>query len=246
MFSSQNEACYTEPMSTPVSLPSFIVSVQAESHEPLATLPVMEALCESVLLGGADGLRLADNALIGSMRQRYPNLPIIGLHKPDPLPTAPLDEVYITATLANALALIEAGANIVALDATPRPRPNDETLTSIISAIRQQYPGIAVMGDIDSRTSADYAMAAGCDILGTTLSGYTRETVAHATPSPDFELLRALRDQYPHVPLVLEGRIWNPEEVTDGFEHGATAVVIGSAITRPHHITARFKSHLPL
>ena len=41
-------------------------------------------------------------------------------------------------------------------------------------------------------------------------------------------------------PVILEGRIWEPQEVTKAFELGAHCVVIGSAITRPQLITKRF------
>jgi N-acylglucosamine-6-phosphate 2-epimerase len=42
------------------------------------------------------------------------------------------------------------------------------------------------------------------------------------------------------LPVVLEGRIWEPEQVNKAFELGAHCVVIGSAITRPQLITRRF------
>jgi N-acylglucosamine-6-phosphate 2-epimerase len=42
------------------------------------------------------------------------------------------------------------------------------------------------------------------------------------------------------IPVLLEGHITNPEEVHRALDLGATAVVVGSAITRPETITARF------
>ncbi len=62
---------------TPLPLPRFVVSVQAEDHEPLAPTPIMLALCESVLAGGAEGLRLANVDLIRMLKQRHPQVPII-------------------------------------------------------------------------------------------------------------------------------------------------------------------------
>ena len=78
----------------------------------------------------------------------------------------------------------------------------------------------------------------GVDILSTTLSGYTQYSPLKNN-EPDFELLENLVKKTSK-PVVLEGRIWKPEEVTKAFEIGAHCVVIGSAITRPQLITKRF------
>jgi N-acylglucosamine-6-phosphate 2-epimerase len=45
--------------------------------------------------------------------------------------------------------------------------------------------------------------------------------------------------------VVLEGRVWHPEQVHRAFELGAYAVVVGSAITRPQLITSRFVRAIP-
>ena len=57
--------------------------------------------------------------------------------------------------------------------------------------------------------------------------------------TPDFELLKNLVQEL-DCPIILEGRIWNVEEVDKAFDLGAHSVVIGSAITRPQLITKRF------
>ena len=75
-------------------------------------------------------------------------------------------------------------------------------------------------------------------MLSTTLSGYTLESPLK-NDGPDFELLKELVEKV-DVPVVLEGRIWEPEQVDKAFELGAHCVVIGSAITRPQLITKRF------
>ncbi len=224
----------------PAPLPRFVVSVQAEDHEPLAPTMVMLALCESVLAGGAEGLRLANVDLIRHVKQKYPHLPIIGLHKPYPLPNAPKEVVYITRCLEDALALAEAGADIVALDATPRPR--EASLAEIIRTLKQVHPQVKVMGDVDSITSAHFAVEAGVDILSSTLNGYTLETQDASTTSPNFTFLEALVKTFAHLPVYLEGRVWTVADVHRGLDLGAYGVVIGSAITRPHQITARFKA----
>jgi N-acylglucosamine-6-phosphate 2-epimerase len=226
-------------------LPQFIVSVQAEDHEPLAPLPVLLALCESVLQGGAEGLRLANLEAMRLLKEKKPEIFIVGLHKPYPLPSPAEGEVYITSSLRHALNIAATGVDMVALDATPRLRPEGETLAFIVRELKQAYPTVRVMGDIDSIASATHALACGCDVVGTTLSGYTEETKGSVPAmTPDFALLEALVAQYPHTPIVCEGRIWQPEEAHQALVLGATGVVVGSAITRPHHITARFKAAL--
>jgi N-acylglucosamine-6-phosphate 2-epimerase len=227
---------------TLASLPRFWVSVQAEAHEPLGTLEILMALCESVIQGGAEGLRVAHVDLIRQLKQGHPQLPIIGLHKSVPLPADPKASVYITRHASDALALAEAGADIIALDATPRFR--EDALKEMIATVQAQYPHVLFMGDIDTLASASYAVEAGVHILSTTLSGYTQETEALASTVaglPDFELLKALVQAFPSHPICLEGRVWDVTQIRQAFTCGATAVVVGSAITRPQLITARFK-----
>ncbi len=221
-------------------LPRFVVSVQAEDHEPLAPTMVMFALCESVLAGGAEGLRLANLELIRQVKQAHPTLPVIGLHKPYPLPTHPKEVVYITRHVDDALALAEAGADIIALDATPRPR--EASLAEIITAVKDAFPNVKIMGDVDSIDSAHCAVDAGVDILSSTLNGYTLETQDAPTDSPNFAFLEELVKTFPTLPVYLEGRVWDVADVHRGLALGAYGVVIGSAITRPHQITARFKT----
>jgi N-acylglucosamine-6-phosphate 2-epimerase len=74
--------------------------------------------------------------------------------------------------------------------------------------------------------------------------GYTEETVLPPEHGPSFELLKDLC-QHMDCPVILEGRVWHPEEVTRAFEVGVHAVVVGSAITRPQLITQRFVKAIP-
>jgi N-acylglucosamine-6-phosphate 2-epimerase len=187
------------------------------------------------------GLRLATPALIPILKQAYPHLPIIALTKPEPLPESPENHVYITATLADAVLLAQAGADVVALDATQRNRPDGLTLREVVTQLKAQFPTVLVMADVDSLASATNAHACGVDMISTTLAGYTAETVAYSPKdSPDFGLLSQLVEAFPAFPIIAEGRFWEPAEVAKALSLGAYAVVVGSAITRPHHITARF------
>ena len=94
------------------------------------------------------------------------------------------------------------------------------------------------MADIATYDEAMYCAELGVDIISTTLSGYTQESLSDSD-TPDFELLQKIVENT-DVPVILEGRIWEPSQVDKAFEFGAHCVVIGSAITRPQLITKRF------
>ena len=95
------------------------------------------------------------------------------------------------------------------------------------------------MADISTLDEGIAAAELGANILSTTLSGYTKESAEVNQTEPDFELLKNLVKEI-NMPIVLEGRIWEPWQVDKAFELGAHCVVIGSAITRPQLITKRF------
>jgi N-acylglucosamine-6-phosphate 2-epimerase len=94
------------------------------------------------------------------------------------------------------------------------------------------------MADIATLEEALNCAELGVDIISTTLSGYTQESLSDST-EPDFDLLTQIVAKTDK-PVILEGRIWEPSQVKKAFELGAHCVVIGSAITRPQLITRRF------
>ena len=94
------------------------------------------------------------------------------------------------------------------------------------------------MADISTLEEGLNCEKLGVDILSTTLSGYTQETLSDSD-EPDFRLLEELVKNT-KLPVVLEGRIWEQAQVKKAFDLGAHCVVIGSAITRPQLITRRF------
>ena len=211
-----------------------IISVQAMPDEPLYKEECMCAMMETVVEGGAKALRLAGKRDVYNAKKLF-NIPVIGITKPDKLPDNWMDVVYITPSIQDAKGLIEAGADIIALDATLRPRPN-ETLEELVKYIKQHNK--LIMADISTYEEAVNAQKLGFDIISTTLSGYTSYS-AQGLKNPDFELLEKLVKNL-NTPIILEGRIWEPYEVTKAFKFGAHSVVIGSAVTRPKLITKRF------
>ncbi|MBQ8459862.1 N-acetylmannosamine-6-phosphate 2-epimerase [bacterium] len=215
---------------------TVVVSVQAMPSEPLYLEKCMAAMMKSVVTGGAGGLRVAGVRDVKNAKQLF-KVPVIGITKPNQIPQNWKEIVYITPTIQDVVSLIEAGADIVALDGTQRKRPNEEKLTDLIKYIHINKR--IAMADISTVEEGIEAEKCGADILSTTLAGYTLESANSPSGEPDFELLKNLVKQS-SLPVVLEGRIWTPEHVTKAFELGAHCVVIGSAITRPQLITKKF------
>ena len=202
---------------------SLIISCQAPSDSPLHDASIIAAIAQACVNQGAKGLRIDTPNHIKVVKKLMPDVPVIGLWKRIELDS----EVYITPCVADAVAVSEAGADIIALDATARKRPNDEKVADIITYIHEKL-GKLVMADIDTVENAIAASKVGADIIGTTLYGYTEETKAFTPPSFDFvtELLTKIDK-----PIICEGGIKTPEEAKKALELGCYSVVVGTAIT---------------
>ena len=211
-----------------------IVSSQAMPDEPFYDENCMMAMMQSVIDGGAAGLRVAGKRDV--INATTFGVPVIGLTKPDRLPENWRSVVYITPGIKEVKELIEAGADIIAFDGTSRPRPDSSRLGDLIQLIH--FAGRLAMADISTLEEGILCAQLGADIISTTLAGYTEHS-GEATEEPDFELLEKLVKAIDK-PVFLEGRVWYPEQVKKAFDLGAHSVVIGSAITRPHLITRRF------
>ena len=212
-----------------------VVSCQAMPSEPLYLEKCMVAMMKSVVKGGAGGLRVAGARDVRNAKHLF-DVPVIGLTKPDVIPQNWQEIVYITPTLKEVIELVEAGADIIAFDGTMRERPNGAKLEELIKYVK--INNRISMADISTLEEGVNAEKLGANILSTTLSGYTQFSQNRGN-GPDFELLKQLVENT-KLPVVLEGRIWKPEDVDKAFEIGAHCVVIGSAITRPQLITKRF------
>ena len=215
---------------------SIIISVQAMPNEPLYKEECMNAMIQSVIKGGAKGLRLAGSRDIKNAK-KFTKVPIIGLTKPEVIPKNWKQIVYITPGMKEITELINAGADIIAMDGTSRPRGKDNLrkLVKYVS-VHKKYS----MADISTLPEAIAARTLGFDMISTTLSGYTQNSCVE-TEEPDFKLLEQAV-KILDCPIILEGRIWTPDQVKKAFDLGAHSVVIGSAITRPQLIVKRFYS----
>lgn len=213
----------------------LIVSCQALPDEPLYGSACMAAMARAALMGGAVGIRANTPVDIGAIHHEV-GLPIIGLYKQ----VVPGCEVYITPTILAASEVARAGADIIALDATLRPHPENLSAADLIVGVKQQT-GKLVLADIDTVYAGIAAAKAGADAVSTTLSGYTADSPK--STEPDFDLIQHLTNCL-EIPVIAEGRFWTVEQVNQAFDLGAFAVVIGGAITRPQQITRRFVDHI--
>jgi putative N-acetylmannosamine-6-phosphate epimerase len=206
----------------------LIVSCQPVVAGPMDSTAIVISLGLAAEVGGAGGLRIESIASVRSLR-KVTTLPIIGITKR----TLPDSKVRITPLLEDVEGLVEAGADIIAYDATQRQRP--VPTQKIIERIREC--GALAMADCARFEDGQQALAEGAHILGTTLSGYAYDAVSADTP-PDLNLIRefAMMDVF----VIAEGRIRTPIEAAEAINCGAQSVVVGSAITRVEHITSWF------
>ena len=206
----------------------LIVSCQAYPGEPMRDPRTMAQVAEAAVVGGAAGVRVQGIADIRATAALP--VPVVGLWKDGEA------EVFITPTLGHAKVVADAGADIVAIDGTRRARPDGLTLAETIAGLREHTDAL-VMADCGSLDDAIAAEAAGADILGTTLSGYTGERTK--TVGPDLELIELIA-AHCRRPIVAEGRIHTPAHAAAVIGAGAFSVCVGTAITHPTTITTWF------
>ena len=201
----------------------LIVSVQAPQDSPCHAIEVITAMAAASMANGAVGVRLNSPEHVAAVRRRCPEALIIGLWKRPHLNSP----VIITPRYEDLAAIWSAGADVVALDATDRPRPKGERLEAMVTRAKAELAA-TLMADIDTLANAERSAVLGCDWVGTTLYGYTQAT-AHQCP-PGLELLRPLRERL-SIPVLCEGGITSPRQARQALALGATAVVVGTAIT---------------
>jgi N-acylglucosamine-6-phosphate 2-epimerase len=197
--------------------------------DPMRDAYVQARVAASALMGGAVGVRVNGVDDIAAVRDLVPSAPIIGLVKAG---TAP---VFITPTIAHARAAAAAGADIVAVDATDRTRPDGMRFADTVSALHAHTDAL-VLADVSTLAEGVAAVEDGADAVATTLAGST--SGGAADDQPDVRLVEELVVHLA-VPVVAEGRYRTADDVDRAFGHGAHAVVVGNAITSPLWLTRR-------
>lgn len=212
----------------------LIVSCQALEGEPLyiENSSIMPLMARAAKQAGAAAIRTNGVRDVIGIKEET-NLPIIGIIKKG----YEGYEQYITVTMDEIDQLVQAGADIIAMDCTLRERVDGRLVSEFIQAIKEKYPQIILMADISNLEEGINAWKAGIDMVGTTLSGYTEYTLK--LEEPDFKLIEDLAKNI-DIPIIAEGRIHTPEQATKALDLGAHAVVVGGAITRPLEIATRF------
>ena len=209
----------------------LVVSCQALPDEPMHSSFIMGRFARAAVEGGAVGIRANTKEDIAEIKRNV-SVPVIGIVKRE-YEGSP---VYITPTMTEVMELMEVGVEIIALDATRRPRPFGMTLAEQVGEIRKVYSGL-IMADCSDYEEMKYAAELGFDIVSTTMRGYTEYTRGIAIP--DFDLIcRAVKEL--GVPIIAEGGIKRPEDLGRIMSLGVHAAVVGGAITRPKGITEDF------
>ena len=217
--------------------PGLIVSCQAEEHSPFYGPMFMTAMAKAAEIGRAVGVRVNGPVDLAAVRKAI-ELPIIGIYKRRDLDP----DVYITPSLAEVEVLVRAGANIVAVDATLRPRRYGSQPAELIHQIKQRYPTVLVMADVSTLNEGLQASEVNVDIIATTLSGYT--PYSRQMEEPDLQLVEELV-RGTKCTVVAEGRYDTPQKMAEAFARGAYAVVVGTAITNPLALVEKFASAVP-
>lgn len=207
----------------------LIVSCQARGGHPLREASTIAALAECAELGGARGIRADGPEDVAEIKRRV-SLPVIGIYK-----VALRKRFFITPALEHARELAEAGAGLVALEATFENRPDERKLKEVMRGVRDEL-GVPVMADVSTFEEGIRAWKLGADLVATTLSGHTVES--RGRKLPDLDLVERLAEA--GIRVVCEGGVQTPGEVEDAIGRGAWSVVVGTSITDPLAITYRF------
>ena len=218
----------------------LIVSCQAYDDTPFYGPDYMARFAQCAQMGGAKGIRACwgrDDAAVRAVT----DLPIIGINKDmlnDQDHDAFFKRLIITPTLESASEVIDAGADVVAVESVETDFCSYQQLTDLLNDIRNKYPKVAIMADlITPETGVKLARDGLVDILSTTLSAFDPRKAGLG--GPDYEMIRFLKENT-KLPVNAEGHVWEAHEYVSCLEAGADMVTIGSAITRPHLITRRF------
>ena len=123
---------------------------------------------------------------------------------------------------------MEALSDIISIDCTDCTRGDGLTAPEFLKQVKAKYPNIIIMADCATLEEAKAAYAAGADLVGSTMNGYTPQT-ADCKGDPNYELVEQMVAELP-CPVIAKKML----------ELGAWAVVVGGAITRPLEIATRF------
>ena len=206
-----------------------------DPENPIYGPEMMALIARAAVNGGAVGIRVNGPKDTQAVKKAV-NVPIIGINKTD----IPGYDVRITPTFNTAREVILSGADIVAIDATLRARPEGITSSELIKKIKKNF-NVLVMADISTLEEAIKAEKAGADFVATTLSSYTSYT--RNRKKPDFELVQKIF-QTIKIPVICEGGISTPLEAKEALKYGAYAVTVGAMIVNVKRIVEAYNKKM--
>ncbi|BDF58127.1 putative N-acetylmannosamine-6-phosphate 2-epimerase [Christensenellaceae bacterium] len=212
----------------------LIVSCQVQKDDPIYSEEMVVKMAEAAKWAGAVGIRANTPEQIRAIKDKV-DLPMIGLYKIWHDNT----DVFITPTLEAAAQVWEAGAEIIAMDCTNQINHLGKPAYELLPVVKKEIPEAMLFADVSNYEEARRAIDNGADIVGPTLYGYTKETKHIELPDLR-EFARMCREMGDEAYMVMEGHIYTPEDAMKCIYLGAHAVVVGSAITRPHLTAKRF------
>ena len=212
----------------------LIVSCQVQPDDPVYSMDFVLKMAQAAEWAGAAGIRANSPDQIRMIKEHV-DLPLIGLYKIWHDDT----DVFITPTLDAARQVWDAGADIIALDCTDQITHEGKRAWELLPLVQKEIADALIFADVSTYEEAKRAVDLGADIVGPTLYGYT-ETTKHIEEPNLREFARMCRDFGDRAFMIMEGHIYTPEDAVKCLYLGADAVVVGSAITRPHLIAKRF------
>jgi len=178
------------------------------------------------LAAGSVAVRVNSPEDVRAVRSISDEVVIIGLNK-----VKLGDRVVITPTVKDALDLVAAGADYVAVDSTCL----FERIPDMVNS------GISVIGDVDSVENGKLAVEFGCSYLTTALCGYTyKHMIESEFENPDINTLFGCCNL--GIPVIAEGRYMTKEHIHIAKSIGAHSVCIGRAICDPYFLSCYYAS----
>ena len=203
----------------------LIVLIQPPKGSPMQESGVIAALAETSLRNGAVGICLESPENIGAARIRCPNAFIIGFwnckFSDSPVLTTPgwheIKEVW------------SSGADIIAIDASNRFRPNGQKLEELIERTRDEL-NAPLLAEIDDYESGLKAANLGIEWISTTFNNY--DLTKPDDVKTNIFLIQQLREKLGNViHLVCGSGINSPKLANKLIKAGANNVIVGPAIT---------------
>lgn len=216
----------------------LIVSCQMEKHAPCYSEDSVELLAKAAVWAGACALRINGVENVKKIKSMFEDIPVIGLVKVFRDDT----DVFMTPTMKEVEQLIEAKADIIAIDGTDR-LIDGHPGWDIIPQIKAKYPDVVVLADVRDEVDAVNSFKLGADMAAPTFYRFKKD--AKSTDLPDWQMFAKMcRECKDLGPILMEGKVWTPDDAIRALHYGAYAVVVGSAITRPHLVARRFVDHM--